>query len=103
MNRGEVIMGIAETIQDKRGQILALADTYGATNVRIFGSVAAGTADSKSDVDFLVDLDPGRTLFDLGGFLMDLQKLLGRSVDVVTEKALHWYIRDKILEEARPL
>ena len=96
-------MGIAETIQDKRDQILELADTYGATNVRIFGSVAAGPADSKSDVDFLVDLDPDKTLFDLGGFLMDLQKLLGRSVDVVTEKALHWYIRDKVLEEARPL
>ncbi len=96
-------MGIAEVIDKQRNQILAIAAGYGAGNVRVFGSVARGEADDQSDVDFLVDLEEGRSLFDLGGLLMDLQSLLGRKVDVVTEKGLHWYIRDKILHEARPL
>jgi len=96
-------MGINELIGDQKQQILALAAKYGAYNVRVFGSVAQGTADETSDVDFLVDLEEGRSLFDLGGLLMDLQELLHRKVDVVTKNALHWYIRDRILEEARPL
>ncbi len=96
-------MGITEVIGDKREQILALAAEYGALNVRIFGSVADGTAQESSDVDFLVDMEKGRSLFDLGGLLMDLQQLLNRSVDVVTPEGLHWYIKDKILKEARPL
>jgi hypothetical protein len=54
-------------------------------------------------LDLLVDLEEGRSLLDLGGLLMDLQELLHRKVDVVTEKGLHWYIRDKILQEAKPL
>lgn len=96
-------MGISEIIGDKRDAILALAARHGASNVRIFGSVAQGTAGEASDVDFLVDLEPGRSLFDLGGLLMDLEDLLGRKVDVVTEPALHWYIREKVVQEARPL
>ncbi len=96
-------MGIQEIIGDKRDAILALAARCGASNVRIFGSVAAGEADEASDVDFLVDLEPGRSLFDLGGLLMDLEELLGRKVDLVTEPALHWYIREKVMRQARPL
>jgi len=96
-------MGIKEIIGEQREQILALAAKYGASNVRVFGSVANGTADENSDIDFLVDLEEGRSLFDLGGMLMDLQDLLQRGVDVVTEKGLHWYIKDKILKEAKPL
>jgi len=96
-------MGIAETICDKRAQILALAANYGASNVRVFGSVANGTADENSDIDFLVELEPGRSLFDLGGLLMALQELLGRKVDVVTEKGLHWYIKERVLSEAKPI
>jgi predicted nucleotidyltransferase len=96
-------MGIREIIGDKRDAILALAAKHGAKNVRIFGSVAEGKADEASDVDFLVDMEPGRSLLDLGGLLMDLQALLGRKVDVVTEPALHWYIRDKVVREAKPL
>jgi len=96
-------MGIAEIIGDKRDAILALAAKYGASNVRVFGSVAEGEATEASDVDFLVDLEPDRSLFDLGGLLMDLQELLGRKVDVVTEPALHWYIRERVLHQARPL
>lgn len=96
-------MGIKEIIGEQREQILALAAKYGASNVRVFGSVVRGTADKDSDIDFLVDLEEGRSLFDLGGMLMDLQVLLQRGVDVVTEKGLHWYIKDKILKEAKPL
>jgi uncharacterized protein len=97
------MMGIQEIIGDKRDAILALAARYGASNVRIFGSVAEGEASEASDADFLVDLEPGRSLFDLGGLLMDLQELLGRKVDLVTEPALHWYIREKVVRQARPL
>jgi len=96
-------MEITELLSERRQQILAIAAKYGAYNVRVFGSVARGMADETSDVDFLVDLEEGRSLFDLGGLLMDLQDMLERKVDVVTEKALHWYIRDRILEEAKPL
>jgi predicted nucleotidyltransferase len=96
-------MGIAETIGDKRAQILALAAKYGASHVRVFGSVANGTADENSDIDFLVDLEPGRSLFDVGGLLMELQELLARKVDVVTEKGLHWYIKERVLSEAKPI
>ena len=96
-------MGISEVIGDNRDAILALAAKHGASNVRVFGSVAEGKADEASDVDFLVDMEPGRSLLDLGGLLMDLQDLLGRKVDLVTEPALHWYIRDRVVQEARPL
>jgi predicted nucleotidyltransferase len=96
-------MGIAEILADRKDDILRLAAKHGASNVRVFGSVAEGTADDRSDIDFLVELEKGRTLLDLGGLLMDLQELLNRKVDVVTEKALHWYIRDRILKEAKPL
>jgi len=96
-------MGIQEIIGDKRDAILALAARYGASNVRVFGSVVEGEANEAGDVDFLVDLEPGRSLFDLGGLLMDLQELLGRKVDLVTEPALHWYIREKVIRQARLL
>ncbi len=96
-------MGIEQALKKKRPQILRLAAKYGARNVRVFGSVARGEARAKSDVDFLVDMNRGRSLLDMGGFLMDVQDLLGRKVDVVTEKGLHWYIRDRVLKEAIPL
>jgi len=94
-------MGISELIINYRKQILALADKYGASEVRVFGSVARGTADEKSDVDFLVDLMPGRSLLDLGGLLYELQQLLGRDVDVVTSAGLRPRIREQILKEAK--
>jgi uncharacterized protein len=88
---------------EKREQILALAKKYGARNVRIFGSVARGDSYPGSDIDFLVELEPGRSLFDLGGLLYDLQTLLGVEVDVVTENGLRARIRDRVLREAIPL
>jgi predicted nucleotidyltransferase len=96
-------MGIAEIIDKQRDQILALAAKRGAFNVRVFGSVARGEANPDSDVDFLVDMEDGRSLFDLGGLLYDLQELLQRKVDVVTEAGLHWYIKDRVIKEAKPL
>ena len=93
-------MTISKAIQEKRDVIVALAAKHGAHNVRVFGSVARDKAGPRSDVDILVDLDSDRSLLDLGGLLMDLEELLGRKVDIVTEKGLHWYIRDKVLKEA---
>jgi len=97
---GESGMTISKAIQVKRNVIVALAAKHGAHNVRVFGSAARDEAGPQSDVDILVDLDSDRSLLDLGGLLMDLEELLGRKVDVVTEKGLHWYIRDKVLKEA---
>jgi predicted nucleotidyltransferase len=96
-------MGIAKIIDKQREQILGLAAKHGAFNVRVFGSVARGDETLASDVDFLVDLEDGRSLFDLGGLLYDLQNLLHREVDVVTEAGLHWYIKDRVIKEAKSL
>lgn len=92
-----------ELLQEKREDILRIANKRGASNIRIFGSVARGEADPKSDIDLLVDLEPGRSIFDLGGLLMDLQELLGQNVDVVTERGLRERIRERVLKEAIPL
>lgn len=86
-----------------REEILEAARRRGARRVRVFGSVARGTADDESDVDFLVELEPGRSLFDLGGLQMDLQRLLQRPVDVVTEAGLRPRIRSRVLQEAKLL
>jgi predicted nucleotidyltransferase len=90
-------------IKSKRDEILALAARYGARNVRVFGSVARGEAGPESDIDLLVTLEPSRTLLDQIALWQDLEDLLGRKVDVVTESALHRLIRDQVLEEAVPL
>ena len=89
-----------ELLQTKREDILRIASQYGAYNVRIFGSVARGEADEKSDIDLLVNMEPGRSLFDLGGLLSDLEDLLGCNVDVVTEDGLRDRIRNRVLNEA---
>ena len=96
-------MEIEEILKKKRDEILRTAARHGAYNVRVFGSAVRGEVGPDSDVDFLVEMEPGRSLFDLGGLLMDLQALLGCEVDVVTERGLHWYIRDRVLAEAKPL
>jgi uncharacterized protein len=91
---------LGELLRAKREQILLLAEQHGASNVRIFGSVARGEATGHSDVDVLVDLQPGRSLFDLGAFLEDLKVLLDCPVDVVTERGLRARIRERVLQEA---
>ena len=90
----------SQLLTENRQEILALAQQYGAKNVRVFGSVARGEDDEQSDIDFLVEMEPTRSLFDLGGFMMSLQELLGRRVDVVTEDGLKMRIRERVLQEA---
>lgn len=89
-----------ELLREKREDILRIAKEYGAYNVRIFGSVARGEDDEQSDIDLLVDLEPGRSLLDLGGLLMDLRDFLQSDVDVVTERGLRERIKDRVLREA---
>ncbi|MCP4591024.1 MAG: nucleotidyltransferase [bacterium] len=96
-------MDSREVLAGKREKIVAIAARYGARNVRVFGSVARGDADDKSDVDFVVDFDDGASLMDHAGLLMELQELLGRKVDVAPEKYLRPRLRDRVLEEAVPL
>jgi uncharacterized protein len=96
-------MGLKELLNNKRNEILAIAQKHGAYNVRVFGSVVRDEDDELSDVDFLVDMTKGRSLLDMGGLLMDLQNLLGRKVDVTTEKGLRSRIRARVCREARPL
>ena len=93
-------MDTLTSLQTRRDDILSIAARHGARNVRVFGSVAHGDARPDSDVDILVDMEPGRSLFDLGGLLYELQTLLGVEVDVVTEKGLRPRIRAQVLQEA---
>ena len=96
-------MGIEEILKGKREEILRIAARHGAHNVRIFGSVARGEAMSESDLDVLVDLEPGRSLFDHAGLLLELEEFLGCKVDVITERGLRPRVRDRVLREAVPL
>jgi hypothetical protein len=101
-NDGRAAMAttLAELVKEKRADILALAAKHGARNVRVFGSVARGDADEQSDIDVLVQMEPGRSLLDLGGLQYDLEQLLGCRVDVVTEQGLKARLREEILSEA---
>jgi predicted nucleotidyltransferase len=94
---------LEKSLRLRRNDILLLASRHGAKNVRIFGSVARGEAGPESDVDFLVKMEEGRSLLDLSSLVADLQDLLGRKVDVVSEDGLYWLLRRRILKEARPL
>lgn len=87
-------------LRTRRTEIIELARARGASRVRVFGSVARGDDTDASDVDFLVDLEPDRSLFDLGGLLMDLQDLLQRNVDVVTERGLRPRVAQRVLADA---
>jgi len=92
-----------EQIKQKRAAILEVARQYGASNVRIFGSVARGDATETSDLDLLVHLEPGLSLLDQGGLLMDLRELLAMKVDVITEGALQGRFGQLVRQEAVPL
>ena len=94
---------LGDLLREKKREILEVAKRHGASNVRVFGSVARGDADPDSDVDLLVELEPGRSLIDQGLLVEDLQTLLARKVHVVEPEALHRFIRDEVLQEAVPL
>ncbi len=96
-------MTINEIIKDKREEILRIAKEHGAYNVRVFGSVARGEADPESDVDFLVQLEPGTTLLKHAALVNQLESLLGVRVDVVSENGLRERIRDRVFKEAVPI
>jgi len=92
-----------EFLGEKRDEVLRVAARYGARNVRVFGSVARGEAGPESDLDLLVDLQPGRSLLDHAGLVLELERVFGRKVDVATEGGLRPRIRDRVLREALPL
>lgn len=94
---------LATLVRAKRSAILRLAAAHGARDVRVFGSLARGEAGPKSDLDLLVRMEDGRSLLDLIGLWQDLQEMLGRKVDVISEGGLNPHLRDRILSEAIPL
>ena len=97
------ITALSPEISEKRAQILRVAAAHGARNVRVFGSVARGDSGPGSDVDLLVEFEPGRSLLDHAALQMELEALLGRRVDVASARGLRPRIRDRVLREARPL
>jgi predicted nucleotidyltransferase len=96
-------MAIETLIKNKREEILRVAEKHGAGNIRIFGSVARGDTDSKSDLDLLVKMEKGRSFLDLVALWQELEELLDCKVDVITEGGLSPHLKDRILKEAIPL
>ncbi len=94
---------MVDPVKGKREQILQLAKRHGVTRVRVFGSMARGDADANSDVDLLIDVGPDLSPWFPGGLVADLEELLGRSVQVITEQGLDSLLRDRVLQEAVPL
>lgn len=92
-----------DMLKARREEILALAKKYGVTDVRVFGSVAREEEEKDSDIDFLIDMEKNRSLFDLIGFQQDLEATFHRKCDVVSKNGLHWVIRDDVINEAKPL
>lgn len=99
----ETAMDLKTLVETHREAILDLCAKHGARNVRLFGSVARGEADEKSDLDVLVDMDPDRSLLDHAALMLALEELLGCRVDVVTASALRPRMRDRVLKEAVPV
>lgn len=96
-------MKLDSEVRMHRSEILCVARIHGATSVRVFGSVQRGEAGSTSDLDLLVELEPGRSLLDIVAIKQDLEDLLGIPVDVMTERSLSPYMRDAVLKESSPL
>ena len=93
-------MSIRQSLQSKRAQILTIAARHGARKVRVFGSVARGPARPSSDIDFLVEMEEGRSLLDHAALILDLERLLKRSVDVASERGLRRVVRTEVLKDA---
>jgi len=96
-------MGMNELFKEKREEILRIAAKHGARNVRVFGSVARDEADERSDLDLLVELEPGRSLMDHAALWLELQEAIGRRVDVVSDRGIKPRIRERVLREAIPI
>jgi len=96
-------MSLYDEVVRQKEAIRRLAAARGAVNIRLFGSVILGEETPESDLDILVDFEPGTSLLDHIALIHDLEDLLGRKVDVLSEKGLHWAVRDRILQEAVPL
>ncbi len=96
-------MTLKEKVQARREAVLEIAARYGVSNVRIFGSLARGDERERSDLDLLVSLAQRRGLLDLIGFKQDVEELLGARVDVVEDAGLSPFMKNRILEEAKPL
>ena len=90
-------------VRSKRAAVLRIAQKHGARSIRIFGSAARGDATPDSDIDFLVEMEPNRGLFEQAAMMLELQDLLGRDVDVVTVVGLRDRIRQRVLGEAIPV
>ena len=90
-------------IESRRAEVRTVAERHGFTDVRVFGSMARGDADERSDLDLLVTLPAGKTGLALGALLMDVQEVLGRRVHVLTERSLHPAFRDRVLRDAQVL
>jgi len=93
-------MSIRDIVRSRRGEVLAAAARHGARNVRIFGSAARGEDDGRSDVDIIVSMEQGRSLLDLVALNDELEGILGRRVDVITEGGVSPYLRERIRSEA---
>jgi uncharacterized protein len=96
-------MALEELLKEKRDAILRICAEHGARNVRVFGSVARGEADEHSDIDLLVEFDPGRSLLDHAALWLELQDLLGCKLDVLSDRGIKPRIRERVLREAIPL
>ena len=94
---------MVDLIKSKRDQILAVARRHGVTRVRVFGSMARDDARADSDVDLLLDVGPNPSPWFPGGLVSELESLLGRRVQVVTERGLDDLLREQVLQEAVPL
>jgi predicted nucleotidyltransferase len=94
------MMSIRQLLQTKRKKILQIAARHGARKVRVFGSVARGEARRRSDIDFLVEMDEGRSLLDHAALILDLERLLKRPVDVASERGLRPPVRKEVLKDA---
>jgi len=92
-----------DDLRKEREQIKKVAQKHGASNIRVFGSISRGEERPESDIDFLVDFEADRSLFDLVRLKLELEELLGHEVDLVTEKAMHRLIASRVIKEAIPL
>ncbi len=90
-----------DDLKKKKAEIMRIAEHYGAKDIRIFGSFARGEDKPESDADFLVSMEG--SLLKRIAFMQALEELLGRKVDVVTERSIHWFVKDRVLQEAVPL